>query len=244
MTAVLDRPGTNALSVLKLHFTKREIMLVVPLYITLMVGVVTVIVSLAFQRAGSVPGSADFIDGSRSNGGMAWGLVGFLIYLGIQSIGTTFPFGMSLGATRRNYVLGSALTYAVSAAYLTALFTVMLAIELLTDHFFIGVYVFDVYVLGAGDFGAMIPIVFLGTLTAYSVGSVFGAAWVRFGNRGPILMGLGLGLLLAIALLVLVPYAGDIARAFQAWWLAALAVVVVLVSLLGTLTFLTRASVR
>ena len=85
-----------------------------------------------------------------------------------------------------------------------------------TNHWFVGFHLADVYILGAGDLGLLLAIQFLTVLTSLSVGAAFAAVWVRFGNRGTTIMGIGLGLVLAVALVILVPFFPQIFEAFQA----------------------------
>lgn len=130
------------------------------------------------------------------------------------------------------------------SAYLALIFAALTLIELATDHWFVGFYVFDINVLGAGDLGRLLPIVFLGVLSLLSAGGVFGASWVRFGARGPQLVAVGVAVVLVVALIVIVPEAASIFAAFRLWWLAVLAVAVVAVSAVGTWLLLRSATVR
>jgi len=77
--------------VTRLQMNKPDVTFAVPLYILGIVMVISVIIVLAIQRAGSDPGSADYVVGARMNMGMVWSLPGFLIYLGVQAVSTTFP---------------------------------------------------------------------------------------------------------------------------------------------------------
>ncbi|AWB87446.1 hypothetical protein [Mycetocola zhujimingii] len=228
----------------KLHLNKREVTFVVPLYITAVVAVISVLISFLFWRSGSIPGTPGWISGSQSNPGILYALAGFLVYLGVQSVATTFPFALTLGATRRGFAGGTVLWAVLVSVYLAVVFAVLTTIEVATDHWFSDFYVFDIYVLGAGDLGRLLPIVFLGALTMLTIGGVFGAAWVRFGARGPQLIGVGIGLVLVLALIVLIPSAADILAAFQLWWLAVAAVVVIALSAIGTWRLLRTAIVR
>lgn len=228
----------------KLHLNKRKVTFLVPLYITALVAVISVLVSFLFWRAGSTPGSAEWVSGSQSNPGIFNGLVGFLIYLGVQSVATTFPFALTLGATRRGLTAGTMLWGVIVSAYLAAVFAVLLGLEIATDHWFSQFYVFDVVVLGAGDLGRLLPIVFLGSLSMLSIGGVFGASWLRFGARGPQFIGVGIGVVLILALIVLMPSAADIMAAFELWWLVVAAIVVIALSFVGTWRILRTAIVR
>jgi hypothetical protein len=244
MTALAASRTPSALDVVRLHIVKRRSVFVTPLFIVAAVFVVTTIIALALQRVGGSPDTADLIDGARQNPALAWAFSGFIVALGVQSVSTAFPFALALGATRRTFTLGTLLTNAVLAAYLTAIFLVLLALELLTGHWFANVHLVDVYVLGAGDVRLLVPITFLGALALLSLGSVFGASHVRFAAYGPAALGIGLGLVLALSLLLFAPALPAFFAAFQLWWLTVVAIGIVLTSSLGALAFLRSASVR
>jgi hypothetical protein len=231
-------------STIKLHLNQRRATFVTPLTITAAVAVLSVLITLVFWRAGSVPGSAGWIQGTQSNPGIVYALSGFLVYLGVASVGTTFPFALSLGATRRAFVAGTLIWDAILSAYVAVIFAVLNLIELATGHWFASFYIFDVYVLGAGDTVRLLLIVFLGVLSALTIGGVFAAAWVRFGSRGPQMVAVGLTAALIVVAIVVVPDIAQIASAFQLWWLAVLAGVVILLSSLGTWALLRSAIVR
>ncbi|MEU4360620.1 hypothetical protein [Promicromonospora sp. NPDC023987] len=231
-------------STVKLHLNQRVGTFAVPLYIAGTVAAFSVLLSLLFWRSGSLPGTAGWIQGSQSNPGIAYGLVGFLVYFGVASVATTFPFALTLGATRRSFVTGTLLWYAITAGYITAVLAVLTAIELATDHWFAGFYIFDVYILGAGDLLRLVPIVFLGVLTALTVGGVFAASWVRFAARGPQLIAAGVVVVIVTALIVALPAVSAIVDAFQPWWLAVAAGVVILASSVGSWLLLRPAIVR
>ncbi|HXD61965.1 MAG TPA: hypothetical protein VN619_08570 [Lacisediminihabitans sp.] len=235
---------STILSTTRLHLNKRESTFVVPLYIAGMVAVVSVLISLVFWRSGSLPGTEGWIQGSQFNPGMAYALPGFLVYFGVQAVATTFPFALTLGSTRRSFVGGTLLWAIVVSLYLTAVFAVLTALELLTHHWFAGFYVFDIYVLGAGNFGLLVPIVFLATLSLLTIGGVFGASWIRYGARGPQLIGVSTAVVVIVAVIILVPSAAAIFASFQLWWLAVLAAVVIVLSSLGTWLMLRSANVR
>lgn len=231
-------------STVKLHLNKREATFIVPLYITAMVAIISVLISLVFWRSGSLPGTAGWIQGSQSNPGIVYALVGFLVYLGVASVATTFPFALTLGATRRAFVVGTFLWDVITSAYIAAVFVVLNGIELLTNHWFAGFYIFDIYVLGGGDWLRLISIVFLGVLTSLTIGGVFSAAWVRFGARGPQFIAVGLIIVIVVALIIIVPSMGSIVANFQLWWLAVTAGVTIVLSCLGTWLLLRPAMVR
>lgn len=228
----------------KLHLNKREQTFLVPLYITAMVALISVLISLLFWRSGSLPGTEGWIQGSRSNPGLLYGLAGFLVYFGVQSVATTFPFALTLGATRRAFAGGTLAWHVITSAYLAIVLGALCLIEIATDHWFSGFYIFDLYILGAGDIGLLLPIAFLATLTLLSVGGVFGAAWLRFGARGPQVIAVGAAIPIIIALIIVIPYFPEIIASFQLWWLAVAAGVIIALSAVGTWRLLRPAIVR
>lgn len=228
----------------KLHLNKRQETFVIPLWITAMVALISLVISLLFWRSGNLPGTSEWIQGSRSNPGIAYALAGFLIYLGVQSVASTFPFALTLGSTRRSFVTGTLLWAVITSAYLAAVFAALLTLEVATGHWFAGFYIFDVYVLGAGELTRLLPVVFLATLTLLCVGGVFGASWVRYGARGPQLVGIGVALTLIIALAVAIPWIETLLAAFALWWLAIAAIAVITLCATGTWLLLRSADVR
>ncbi|ACZ29454.1 hypothetical protein Xcel_0415 [Xylanimonas cellulosilytica DSM 15894] len=231
-------------SAVALHLNQRTKTFLVPLWIAAIVGVVSVLIALIFWRSGSQPGSAEWVQGSQSNPGVIYALGGFLVYFGVASVATTYPFALTLGSTRRAFVAGTLVWQAIVAAYVAVVFLVLSVVELATNHWFVGFYVFDIHALGAGDPGRLLPTVFLGVLSFLAVGAVFAAAWVRFGPRGPQLLGLGVFVTLGIGLAVIIPDIAGIAAAFELWWLAIAAGAVVVLASLGTWLLLRSAVIR
>jgi len=235
---------SSVLSTVKLHLNKRQITFLVPLYIIAAVAVTSVIVSLIFWRFGSVPGSDAWIEGGRSNPAFLYSFPGFLVYLGVQSIATTFPFALTLGATRRAFVAGTLVWAVLVSAYITAALAILTTLELATGHWFSGFHVFDTYVLGAGDLTQLIPTVFLGVLVCLVIGGAFAAAWVRWGAIGPQAVAAAVVLILGAALLILIPAAPGIFAAFELWWLAVAAALVIAICAVAAWLFLRPATVR
>lgn len=235
---------TSLLATTKLHLNKREITFLRPLIIAFFVAMITVLISLLILRSGGVPGSEEWVTGSQLNPGMVYAFPGFLGYLGVQSVSTTFPFALTLGSTRRAFVGGTLLWAIITSAYLTAILAILTVIEIATGHWFSDFYVFDIHVLGAGDLSALIPIVFLGTLSILTLGGVFGASWIRYGARGPQLIALSVAVVIIVTLIIVLPSAPAILAAFELWWLAVVAAAAIALSAIGTWLLLRSAIVR
>lgn len=232
------------INVTRLQMNKRDVSFLVPVIIVIGVMAVSAIIALALQRAGADPDSADYAFGARGNLAIIWSLPGFLVYYGVQAISTTFPFAMALGSTRRNYVIGTALASLVTSAYIAAFLLVLLLIELATGHWFFNIYILDNYALGSGNPLQLVVTAFLGTFALTSIGGVFGAVWVRYGSKGPAVLGVALLLLLAALVLILVPYFGEIFAAITGGMLAWFGIAISLLAVLGTWLSMRHTPVR
>lgn len=234
----------RVVNVTRLQMNKRDVSFLVPAAIVGIVLVVSAIIAIALQRAGLDPADPEYAEGARYNSGIVWSLPGFLVYYGVQSVATTFPFAMALGSTRRAYVLGTALANVVTSLYVTAILVLLLLVELATGHWWFDIYVLDVHVLGAGNVGVLAITAFLGVLVCTSLGGLFGAVWVRFGSKGPTIMGLAIGLALAVLVLIFVPYAAQIFEAFSRALLAWVGLGIAIIAILGTWLAMRRTAVR
>lgn len=234
----------RAIKVTRLHLNKPQMYILVPLSILGIVMVISAIIALAIQRGGVDTGTAEYIDGARYNSAIVWSLPGFLVYYGVQAVATTYPFGLALGTTRRNFVLGTTIANALQAALLTVILLGLLGLELLTNHWFFNIYVLDVHMLGSGNPLVLAVTAFLGIMFCLTLGGFFGAVWVRFGAKGPTIVGLVLGLGLAIALLVLAPHLTEIFAQITSAMVAGIALLIIVLALIGTWLAMRRASVR
>lgn len=232
------------LNVTRLQMNKRDVSFLVPAIIVGCVLVVSALISIALQRAGLDPADPDFAAGARNNLGIIWSLPGFLVYYGVQAVATTFPFAMALGSTRRAYVFGTAIANIVTSLYVAAMLVVLLLIELATGHWWFNIYVLDNYALGSGNVWVLAVAAFLGTFAFTSIGGVFAAVWVRYGSKGPTIMGLALGLLLAVLVLAFVPYAQQIFEAVTGQALAWIGLGISIIAILGTWLAMRRTAVR
>lgn len=234
----------GVLNVARLQMNKRDVTFGTPAGIVGIVLILSALIAIALQRAGVDPSDPDYIAGARNNLGIVWSLPGFLVYYGVQAVATTFPFAMALGSTRRSYVLGTALANVVTALYVSLILTGLLLLELATGHWWFNIYVLDNYALGSGNPGVLLLTAFIGVLFCTSVGGMFAGVWVRYGNRGPTILGLSIGVLLATLILIFVPYVGEIFAAITAAKLAWIALVLSALAMFGTWLAMRRTAVR
>ncbi|MFD1720002.1 hypothetical protein [Amnibacterium endophyticum] len=240
MSAAVSAPARPAspADVVALQYGNPYRMLGVPLIILGAVVALTVAVSLIVLRAGGDPGRADF------NASVLYSVLGYTVALGVQNVSSSFPFALALGSTRRAFVLGNLATAVVQALIVAALSVALLGVEVVTRGWFVGTATFGSVLLGDGDPLVLGGVVFATMLGALSVGSVFGASWIRFGARGPLALSLVGAVVLAVLLLLLVPQLGAITAAFRPWWIAVGIAGVIGLATVGEYLSLRRASVR
>lgn len=235
----------RALKVTRLHLNKWENIVATPPGILAVVLVVSIVIQLAILRAtGMTPETPGYIESARYNSGVVWSLPGFLIYYGVQAVAMTYPFALALGTTRRNFIVGTLLANVLQSAYTALLLLALLGVELATGHWFAGVYVLDVYALGSGNPLLLLLLAFSGTLFCLTTGGLFGAVWVRFGSRGPLVLGLVLGLSLALTVLIVAPSIANILAGLSYGRFLTGVGVVILLAIVGTWFAMRRASVR
>lgn len=234
----------HAIPVLRLHLNKRLHVFGVPISILGIVIVVSLLIAVAMSRFGVDITTAEHLEGARYNSGVLWSLPGFLIYLGVQAVSTTFPFGMSLGTTRRSYSIGTALYFALQATYIGAAAMVLYGVEIATGHWFLNAPVFDVYALGAGNVWAVGLTVFTLVFFALTIGGLFGALFVKAGSRGPLILAIALGLTIILLIVILAPQLSAIAAAITRWHIIGVGLAVSVAAVAGEYFALRTASVR
>lgn len=231
-------------AVLRLHLTKRLYVFGVPAVILGVVIAVSLLIAVGMSRFGVDTTTVEHLENARYNSGVLWSLPGFLIYMGVQAVSTTFPFGMSLGTTRRSYSTGTALYFGLQAAYVAAISMALYGIEIATNHWFMNAPVFDVNALGSGNVLAVGATVFTLVFFSLTLGGLFGALYVKARSRGPLILAIALGLSLVLLVVILAPNLADIVQSLTRWSILATALGLSVVAVAGEYFALRTASVR
>lgn len=231
-------------SVWRLQLTRRRSTLLIPLWCTGLYIVITLLIALVFWRFGSEPGTSEWKTGMQYNPGIAYALSFYLVTMGVMAVATMLPFALMFGGTRRAFVGGTLLWQATVSVYLALVFVIMNALEAITHQWFVGLYIFNVFLLGAGDPVRLFLIVFFSVFALLSCGGVFASSWIRSGARGPQLLAVGAIIVLGLLVAILAPHATAIVSAFQVWWLLIVAVTIIGISSLGSWLLLRTAVIR
>lgn len=231
-------------SVVKLHLNKRAQSLGVPVMILSLVVIISILIAVTVSRFGVDIKSEEFVEGFKQNSGVLWSLPGFLAYLGVQAVSTTFPFGMALGTTRREYSLGTLGFYLLLSLYIGIIGVALLGIELLTDHWFIGAYAIDVMLLGSGNVFITFITLFTLSLAVLTIGGSFGSVYLKAGPKGPLYVGVGLVLVILLILVFISPWLADHLADITRWHIIGLGVVAAAIAMVGEHFALKSANVR
>jgi hypothetical protein len=150
--------------------------------------------------------AADAQDGMAYSGASSWIFV-YLMVVAVQAMNLTFPLALGYGSTRRDFYLGSALTFVLLSVMWAAGLTILSALETVTNGWGVGGRMFTAIYFG----GVETPIwqrsiIFLCVaLFFFFVGAAVAAVYVRWRVLGMIVFFFLLGLILigAIALITI-----------------------------------------
>ncbi|WP_375388759.1 hypothetical protein [uncultured Amnibacterium sp.] len=236
-TSTVARPASPA-DVVALQYANPTRMVTIPIGIIVAVVVVMTCVTFAVVDAGGRSSDLDY------NGAVIWSLFGFVVATGVQAVTAAFPLALALGTTRRTFALGVLTTQLLQSVLLAAVALVLLGLEGVSGGWFVGARVLGDATLGGGNPGVLIVTMLLASLSALAAGGLFGAAFVRFGSRGPAVLGIVLAAVVTLVLLLALPPILAALTAFQPWWLVVAALLVVALGTSGQYALLRGASVR
>jgi hypothetical protein len=143
----------------------------------------------------SVQGTAsrgDVADGMQYSGSSFYIFI-YMLVVAIQAINVTFPFALGYGVTRRDYYLGTALTFVLLSFFYSAGITVLSIIEEVTNGWGVGGRMFSAVYFG-DSWPVRFYIFFVGLLFFFFVGALFGSIFVRWKATGMVALFVGIGL--------------------------------------------------
>jgi hypothetical protein len=134
--------------------------------------------------------------GFQYSGASLWIFV-YMMVVAIQAMNLSFPFALGFGSTRRDFSLGSAVTFTGLSVLYALIFMTLAAIETATNGWGLRGAMFNsLYFDTSASWGTRLFHVFAGFVFFFAIGSVFGAVYVRWRGRGLILFFAALTLVL------------------------------------------------
>lgn len=130
---------------------------------------------------------ANVSQGFQYSGATLWIFV-YMMVIAIMAMNLSFSFALGFGSTRRDYVIGSVLTFVALAVLYSAVFVLLTAIETWTNGWGLGGAMFNAIYFGVDSPWWLRAFhVFALFLFFFALGSAFGAMYVRWKARGLIL---------------------------------------------------------
>jgi hypothetical protein len=215
--AAAPLPSTPSLgrrlgNVVRLHLANPTTILVVPLSVLAVVFVVMMaIAGMILINAGDTTTVEKVSTGFQYSGAGFYIFV-YMMVVAIQAMNATFNYALGLGVTRRDYYLGSAVTFVLLSLAFTVFYSIMGAIEEATTGWGLGVRMFTSVYYG-DSVATRFVVVLCAFLFFFFAGTVFAAVFVRWKGMGLTLLFLVLALLgVGAAFLV------TITRSWDAFW--------------------------
>ena len=198
-TVTPARPLTRRLwNIVRLHLANPFTILVTPLMVLGIIFLANWVIWLLVRSASPTdPESvADVSTGLQFSGASMWTFV-YMMVVAIMAMNLTFSFALGFGSTRRDFTLGTGLTFLGLSAGWALLYTALAMIEKATNGWGLGGAMFNAFYFGLDEpWGVRLFNAFVAFLFFFAIGSVFGAIYVRYRARGLTLFFLALALVL------------------------------------------------
>lgn len=180
--------------VVKLHFANPWPVIVTPWLIIALIFVVSLAVWWIISVTAGAEASAEVSEGFQYSGSSFWIFV-YMMVVAVMAMNQSFAYALGFSSTRRDYYLGTAITFVILSAIYTAAIVLLGIIERATNGWGLGGSMFDSMFFGNGPFEQAFC-VFVGFLFFFFVGAASGAVYVRWKAMGIILFFAVIALLL------------------------------------------------
>ena len=190
MTAVATEPMTGTTArfrpheiwrIIRLHTVNPSIFFGVPWIILGSAWAITMLVAIIIQGAGAP--QEEMTEGFR----YSWAVLSpqwYLIAVGVQAIATTFQFALGLGATRRDYWLGTSAMFVFVSFEMAAAIATLVQLEQLTNGWGIGAGMFDTLWYGQNGWLVDFYTTFALQLLVLFIGASIATIYMRWRMRG------------------------------------------------------------
>jgi hypothetical protein len=185
-------------NVMRLHLANPFTIIVTPLMVLGIIFFANLVIWLLVRAASPTDAEsvANVSQGLQYSGASLWTFV-YMMVVAIQAMNLSFPFALGFGSTRRDFSLGTAVTFVGLSAAWALVYTGLAMIESATNGWGLGGAMFNSFYFGFDiSWGERLFNVFAAFAFFFFIGSVFGAIYVRYRARGLILFFLALAVVL------------------------------------------------
>ncbi|RUR03322.1 hypothetical protein [Labedella endophytica] len=156
------------------------------------IGIPWLIVGIAFAVSVAIA-SIITVSGSDTSGmGYSWAVLSpqwYLVAVGVQAVGMTFPFALGFGVTRRDFWIGTSVLFTLLSIANAAAFTILVQLEKVTDHWWTGTYMFDTLWYGAGPWYHDFFSTFALQMFVFFIGAAATTLYMRWRVMGVLMAG-------------------------------------------------------
>jgi len=183
--------------VVRLHYVNWPTSILLPWGILILIFLVNLTIWYLIAYA---TGDSSGMEGTQYTGSIFYLLV-YQAVFAIQLMNATFAYGMGMSSTRRDYYLGTALTFGIHAAMFAVGVVLLSYLEQWTGGWGVGGHMFQTIYFGTGPLWQRLFTFFFAVLGVLFVGAIFGAVFVRWRALGLYALGAAwvVALLAAIA---------------------------------------------
>jgi hypothetical protein len=200
-TATIDRTHqpTSQLAriwaVTKLNLANPWTAILLPWIILAVIFVANLAIWIIIRQAAGPQGAADAAEGLSYSGASLYIFV-YMLVVAVQTVNLTFPFAQGYGVTRRDFYLGTVLTFVLLSAMFSIGMTILATIEEATGGWGLSGQMFTAIYFGDGPWYARLWIFFTLFLFFFFVGAIAAAIFVRWKANGVIAFFIGVGAVL------------------------------------------------
>ncbi|MET1043275.1 MAG: hypothetical protein ABWX59_04010 [Microbacteriaceae bacterium] len=193
MTATVLSPNTRTISrsgefkriwsVVRLHFVNPFSSVILPWMILTFIFAVNYIIWAVIYNATDGASRQGVSDGMQWSGSTTFIFV-YMLVVAVQSVNLTFPFALGYSVTRRDFYLGTSLSFLIYAAMYGAGLTILSLVEDATDGWGLGGRMFTVVYFSDGPWFERLW-VFVATFAFFLfIGAASAAVYVRWKTNG------------------------------------------------------------
>lgn len=201
MTTVAPTPISRITRIVKLNLTNPWTTIILPWIIIGAIFALNYGISLIVYTNISPEDAGNAGEGLQYSGASSWIFV-YMMVIAVQSMNLTFPLALGYGATRRDFYLGSSLTFVLLAAMYSVGMTILAQLEAATNGWGIGARMFTAVYFGGTDvewWSRLLTFFFI-LLFFFFVGASVATLYVRWKANGLVAYFLALGVLVVGAI--------------------------------------------
>lgn len=195
MTAIsiaptVDQVGARhrIIKVMRLHLVNRTTYVGIPWIITGVALIISIIVALLISASVPEPSRQVALQAMSSYSWAALSPLWYLAVVGVQAVNAVFPFALGFSITRREYALGTLLTYVVMAAFNATGWAILTEIERAVNNAGVTFHHFTALWFADAGVGTVWLSLFSLQVLIFAVTSAFAAVYARWRAIGMLVL--------------------------------------------------------